>query len=187
MDDGSHDRQPLVADGVTVRPEAAWVASLRYFLPTGDLVERLSELLGGPLPGPLRTVHREVGNAGQLMLAWRRPSETLLLASDAAYGEQLMHRAAGCVDGCLVDQSGGLIVLTIAGPRACDLLVRLGSSAALPAVGDALTGRLADVTVTVIRVVTDEWVLIVERVYAAHLWAWIRETLVDFQPARLLR
>jgi hypothetical protein len=50
----------------------------------------------------------------------------------------------------------------------------------MPAVGEALTSRLAELTVTALRVQEQEIVLLVDRLYADHLLAWIRETIADF-------
>src|SRR6266852_7555924 len=69
------------------------VASLRYFDPAGPFAAEVGEVLGGPIPLPLRA-HRRLlvgtgdfagasaagaGTAGsELVVAWRSPTETLL-------------------------------------------------------------------------------------------------------------
>jgi len=46
--------------------------------------------------------------------------------------------------------------------------------------GEARRSRLADVPVLALAVRAGETLLVVDRGYAAHLMAWIRETLLDF-------
>ena len=47
----------------------------------------------------------------------------------------------------MVVQTGGIRVLRVAGPRAHELLLRLGSATAIPALGEACSGRLAELQV----------------------------------------
>jgi hypothetical protein len=46
-------------------------------------------------------------------------------------------------------------------------------------VGEALTSRLAELAVLALCVRAGEILLLVDRVYADHLWAWIRESAAD--------
>jgi sarcosine oxidase gamma subunit len=92
----------------------------------------------------------------------------------------LATRLAGATDAYVVDQSGGIWVLRLTGSRVTDVLVRLGSTTAIPAVGQALTSRLAEITVTAVCVREGEILLLVDRFYADHLLGWIRETIADF-------
>jgi sarcosine oxidase gamma subunit len=169
------------------------VASLRYFDPTGPFAAEVSEVLGGSLPEPLRAHRRVLDTAGdganaegassagsELVLAWRSPTETLFVTADAGCLSRVDRFAANRSDGCLVDQTGGILTLVVAGDRAPDLLTRLGSIDAVPALGEARTGRLAELSVMSLCTRPGEILLLVERVYVRHLFGWIRETITDF-------
>jgi sarcosine oxidase gamma subunit len=157
------------------------VASLRYFDAADRFLAKVREFLGGPMPAPLRALRAEASLSGaRFILLWRSPTETLLLSSDPAALAELDARVASEVDGCMVVQTGGIRVLSVAGPKARDLLLRLGSESALPAVGEARTGRLAELQVLTACVQAGEYLLLVERVYANHLLDWIRATVADF-------
>ena len=156
------------------------VASLRYFDRAGRFGGVLEQALGQPLPPPQRaTLAAAAGDAAASVLAWRSPTETLLLCSGAAALAELGQRLAGAVDGCMVDQTGGICVLRVQGGRAGELLQRLGAMSAIPGLGEARGGRLAEVHVLTVCVQRAEYLLFVERVYAAHLIEWIRLTLAD--------
>jgi sarcosine oxidase gamma subunit len=157
------------------------VASLRYFDTADRFVATLREFLGGPIPAPLCALRAEAPPSGaRFILLWRSPTETLLLSYDPAGLAELDERLASEVDGCLVVQTGGIRVLRVAGPKARDLLLRLGSATAIPAVGEAHAGRLAELQVLTACVQAGEYLLLVERVYADHLLGWIRATAADF-------
>ena len=64
-------------------------------------------------------------------------------------------------------------------PRARSAL-RLGSTDAIPALGEARTSRLAELSVMSLCTRPGEILLLVERVYVRHLIGWIRETVADF-------
>jgi hypothetical protein len=174
------------AAGLSVRlDETLRIASLRYFDLAGTFVAALGSALGGPMPEPLRAVLRTMAGAGteaadELVLAWRSPTETLLLSHDALRFTSIAKQAADCADGCMVDQTNGVGAYTVTGARAPDLLVRLGSTAAIPALGEARSSRLAELTVTSICVRPGEILLLVERVYGRHLMGWIAATAGDF-------
>jgi sarcosine oxidase gamma subunit len=169
------------------------VASLRYFDPAGPFAAEVGEVLGGPLPEPLRAYRRVLVTTGdgasaegassagpELVLAWRSPTETLLVTADAGWLAAVGGFAAARSDGCLVDQTGGTLTLVVAGARAPDLLSRLGSTDAIPALGEARTSRLAELSVMSLHTRPGEILLLVERVYVRHLFGWIRETIADF-------
>ena len=80
----------------------------------------------------------------------------------------------------MVDQTGGILTLVVAGARAPDLLTRLGSTDAVPALGEARTSRMAELSVMSLCTRPGEILLLVERVYVRHLFGWIRETIADF-------
>jgi sarcosine oxidase gamma subunit len=174
--------------GLSVRVQRqVEVASLRYFDTADRFVAVLREFLGTPLPAPLGALRApgtpriEAGSSGaRFILLWRSPTETLLLSYDPAALAELDDRVASEVDGCMVVQTGGIRVLRVAGPKARDLLLRLGSTAAIPALGEARTGRLAELQVLTACVQAGEYLLLVERVYANHLLEWVRATVADF-------
>jgi sarcosine oxidase gamma subunit len=127
---------------------------------------------------------KRVGNRVEAMtlLAWRSPTETLVLCPAGSPGvlDAVAAALAGATDACLVDQSGGIWVLRLRGPRVADLLRRLGSTTAVPDLGECRIGRLAEITVASLSVREGEVLLLVERLYADHLLDWIRETIADF-------
>jgi sarcosine oxidase gamma subunit len=170
----------LSADGLTLRwDHGLAIASLRYFDPAGSFAVEVGEVLGGPIPLPLRA-HRRLLVTSELVLAWRSPTETLLLTADPSCVATVGGFAATRSDGCLVDQTGGILSLVLSGARAPDLLSRLGSTDSIPALGDARTSRLAELSVMSLCTRPAEILLLVERVYVRHLVGWIRETVADF-------
>jgi sarcosine oxidase gamma subunit len=172
------------------------VGALRYFDPAGLFAAEVSEVLGCSLPEPLRAHRRVLATAGEsagtsaedaatagsdLVLAWRSPTETLLVTADAGCLVVVDRFAANRSDGCLVDQTGGILTLVVAGAGAPDLLLHLGSTDAVPALGEARTSRLAELSVTSLCTRPGEILLLMERVYVRHLIGWIRETVADFK------
>jgi sarcosine oxidase gamma subunit len=166
----------LSAPGITAQFAGTPVAaSLRYFTASGEFAAALARDAGTPLPAP----GAAVGSAG-LVLAWRTPTETLCLARDAARLGELRAALAPAGDGCLVELTGGLSLVSLAGARIGDLLCRIGSSDSLPRPGEARRSRMADVPVLALCLTPGEVELLVERAFAPHLLGWIRETLLDF-------
>jgi hypothetical protein len=74
-------------------------------------------------------------------------------------------------------------VWRITGARIADLLTRLGATSTIPVLGEARTSRLAELTVMALCVQDGEVMLLVDRVYATHLRAWMAEIIADLQPA----
>jgi heterotetrameric sarcosine oxidase gamma subunit len=172
---------PIEGAGLAVRVEEGMqVATLRYFDAGGAFAATVREATGVALPRPLEAVESA---DGQLTLAWRSPTETLLLTPSAERLAQLEARLASVPDGCLVDLSGGLKVLRLLGERIAELLCRLGGTASVPRPGEARRSRLADVPVVALSARPGETLLLVDRAYAEHLMGWIRETLLDFVDA----
>jgi sarcosine oxidase gamma subunit len=173
--------EPIAAPGValTAAPEFH-IAALRYFDAEG-FAAALKPVIGGPLPQPLRAVCYPVAAVPSgLLLAWRSPTECWLLTSDAtAFASILNYGARVAAAGCLVDQTGGFTVWRLAGTRVRAVLERVGSSASMPAPGEARSSRLAELPVTVLRVEEGGVLLLVERVYAEHWLGWMRETMAD--------
>jgi sarcosine oxidase gamma subunit len=180
----------LTVDGI----RGMHVASLRYFNPAGNFAGAVRERMGSALPQPLRAdsatlgstavgsttlVSTTQGGDSKFILAWRSPTETLLLSADADAFAHLKESLASEPDGCMVDQTGGLCAVRVSGGRTGDMLLRLGSGASIPAVGEARSSRLADLQVMTLCVQPGTLILLVERVYLAHLLGWMRTTAAD--------
>ena len=159
--------------------ETLQAGTLRYFAGDGAFAAAVREASGVALPEVLRATS---ARGGELILAWRSPTETLLLAGEPALSE-LEARVAQAADGCLVNLTGGLKVLRVTGEGIADLLCRLGGTGSIPQPGEARRSRMADVPVLVLSVRPGEALLLVDRAYAEHLMGWIRETLLDFAGA----
>jgi sarcosine oxidase gamma subunit len=182
---GAIEVNGLTVDGI----RGMQVASLRYFDPAGNFAGVAKELIGRALPQPLRADSATLSSATlgsttlggdvKFILAWRSPTETLLLSADRGAFAHLKDSLASVPDGCLVDQTGGLCAVRVSGSRAGDMLLRLGSSASIPAVGEARSSRLADLQVLTLCVQPDTLILLVERVYLAHLLGWMSTTVAD--------
>ena len=158
------------------------IASMRYFDRTGGFAAAVFEAVGRPLPEPRRVIEvRHSAGDGSVMLAWRSPTETTLLCQSRIAFAELEQHLAGKADGCMVDQTGGVSVIRMRGPRARELLLRLGASTAIPSLGEALSSRCAEVHVLTACIEEGEFLSLVERVYAAHLLEWIRVTAGDFR------
>jgi sarcosine oxidase gamma subunit len=170
----------ILARDLAVRPiPALEVASLRYFDSREAPPAAVIEASGGPLPGPLQAV-RHQGARGQLVLAWRTPTETLVIAETPQVLEPLAHAVADAPGwGCLVTQTGGFRAWQVSGKRTGDLIVRVGSLASMPAMGEARTSRMAELPILSVRVSEDAVMLLVERVHEEHLLGWISETAAD--------
>jgi sarcosine oxidase gamma subunit len=181
MDNSPHTFKSLDIEGLSVGIEPAdRIASLRYFDSTGSFAAAVHEALGQSLAEPLRAIEVEHSAGGlHFILAWRSPTENILLCRDPVLFHGL-ERMLAAEDGCMVDQSGGIRVLRVGGARARELLLRLGASSALPEPGEARTGRLADLPVLTVGERAGGYLLLVERVYANHLFEWIHATAADF-------
>jgi len=179
---GGPPANEIEVNGLSVSVERGLlVASLRYFDRTGSFAAAVRDALGRPLPECLRAIRFDAAaNAAQFLLAWRSPTETLLLCQSHAAFFELEQRLAAAADGCMVNQTGGVSVIQVQGPGAGDLLPRLGASTAIPGLGEALSGRMAEVQVLTACVQEGEFLLLIERAYARHLLEWIGATASDF-------
>lgn len=175
----------LTVEGI----RAMQVASLRYFDAAGSFADAVKERIGRALPQPLRAdsaafdsttfVPMTPGGDAKFILAWRSPTETLLLSADRGAFAHLEESLASVPDGCMVDQTGGLCAVRMSGSRAGDMLLRLGSNASIPALGEARSSRLADLQVLTVCVQPGTLILLVERVYLPHLVGWMSTTAAD--------
>jgi Sarcosine oxidase, gamma subunit family len=156
------------------------VASLRYFDCDGEFARTVCQLVGAPLPKTCCATLASKNPGGTwAMLAWRSPTETLLLCDDAAMIQQLGVAVATLEDGCVVDQTGGACVLRARSAGFEDLLSRMAGQGTRPSLGKAKGCRLADVPMVVVQVERDEILLIVDRMYVEHIMAWIRISVVE--------
>jgi heterotetrameric sarcosine oxidase gamma subunit len=183
--DKSPDTAPAVeSHGLRVTVLRGLAASLRYFDHMGRFAETVRETVGMSLPPPLRAATRSTAGSGaEFILAWRSPTETLLLCTDhdQPVFADLQQRLATAVGGSMVDQTGGIRGYRIQGQRSLDLMQRMGATTAIPAMGEARGGRLAEVQVLTVCIAAGEFLLLTERVYADHLVEWMRATVADFK------
>lgn len=169
------------ASGIAVEVVAPLhVATLRYFEPAGPFAAAVAHIMETPLPPPLTAVAKD---AAGVILAWLRPTETLLLCETEAALADLRQRLAQVPGGHMVDLSGGVRVLRLHGARVGELLDRLGSTAVALPLNGARRGRLADVPVLALSVRAGEVLLVVDRACAGHLSGWIDATLADLAMA----
>lgn len=173
--------EPIQAAGLRVEFEARLqVASVRHFEANGAFAQLLRDMTGVRLPDRLRAVSSTADRRPDaVILAWRSPTETVMICSAPASIDKIQVAAATMTDGCIVDQRGGAMVFSADGARVSDLFARLGGLGACPALGESLRTRLAEVAVLAVKVRPEETLLIVERSYAPHLMAAIRVTAAD--------
>lgn len=168
--------------GLEVEAVPLHAATLRYFEPGGPFAAAVAAVTGTALPAPLTATmlpdNAAVG-AG-VVLAWLRPTETLVLSEQAAPLAEFKERLADAASGCIVELTGGLKAFRVRGARAADLLSRLGNTALALRLGDARRGRLADVPVLALSLQAEDVLLVLDRAYAGHLRGWIEATLADW-------
>jgi hypothetical protein len=178
MADATGAIERLEGGGLSVHlDDAMQTAALRYFAGDGAFAAAVRELTGLALPKVLQAACTA---DGQLLVAWRSPTETLCFTGSAARLSDLEAKLTGVADGCLVNLSGGLQVLRVTGDRIPDLLCRLGGTASVPRCGEARRSRMADVPVLALCVRAGETLLVVDRAYTQHLMGGVTETLLDF-------
>jgi sarcosine oxidase gamma subunit len=185
MDDAHNPYVDIQADGVDARLDRrARVAALRYLDKEGDFARQCQNVIGIALPEPLQALSVPGAPLGQeCILAWRNPTQTLLLLSDASAYATLLSELKPTADGCCVDQSGGLWVLRAKGARVQELLLRMGSSAAVPPVGQAHVSRIAELPVMTLLVKPGEFLMLIDRAYAEHLINWTQVIVREFGVA----
>lgn len=174
---------PVEAPGMRVWvAQAMHVASLRYFDLNGAFVRAVDGALGTPLPGvQCATQVRPTDGVNPAILAWRSPTETVLLSADDAPLAALLTHTAAVNDGCVVNQTDGMTVLRAGGEGIADLFARMGGQGVLPNAGETRRSRLANVPVQAMQGHPGEVLLLIERVYAAHVLGWIR-AVIDRGP-----
>ena len=172
---------PIEGPGVTVELQPRFhAASLRYFELDGAFAGIVRRVTGLNLPTSLGATHG-TGAAEQsvTLLAWRSPSETTLLTTDAELLDALQTAAAALSDGCVVDQRGGLLVLRVRGNAVPELVAKQAGHGAMPAIGESRRTRFANVALLLVKVRAEETLFIVDRIYAPHAMAAIRVSAAD--------
>src|ERR1700728_4171735 len=160
--------------------ETFYVGSLRHFESQGQFVHSVQTALITTLPTTLKaTVGVADSSESLVALAWRSSTETLLLTDSESCFEQIAELSESGQDGCFVDQTHGLCVLRAGGEQLPDLFSRLGGNDLIPLLGDSKRGRLADVSVLVLKVQQKEILFVVDRTYVEHLVDWVQETVTD--------
>jgi hypothetical protein len=155
------------------------IASLRYFTRKGAFARVVSAVTGLNVPNESCAAHADDANQAVTLLAWRSATETTLVTRAAGLVDALQTSAARLDDGCVIDQTGGLLVLRAHGPAVMDLVARKAGHGAMPASGQSRRVRFAEVAVLIVKVRADEVLLIVDRIYAPHLMASIRASAAD--------
>ena len=114
----------LEAAGLSISLERALsAASLRYLDPAGEYARAAERVLGVKLPAALEAVTTSsTAVRAECILAWRSPTETLLLSTQAAGFGQIAAQLIDAADGCTVDQTGALWAVRVlpAAPRPAD-------------------------------------------------------------------
>jgi heterotetrameric sarcosine oxidase gamma subunit len=159
-------------------------ASLRYFERDGAFAQMVHDVTGLDIPRDRGAAHRaDVAKQITTILAWRSPSETMLLTTELKLLDSLQTAAAELNDGCVVDQCGGILVFRARGAELANLVAKTAGHGAMPAIGESRRTRLADVAVLLVKIQADESLFVVDRIYAPHVMASIRATAADLDAA----
>lgn len=153
--------------------------SLRYMGVDAQFVEHVQSALGCSLPETLQArslLAPEAGYRG--VLAWRRPTETLLLAET----HETIHRYGGIPatdDGYVLDLTGGFTLFSCEGSQIAQMFARLGGPGTFPSPGEAKPGRLAEVPALALSLQGGQCHILVERHFGPHMDAWIRRAVAN--------
>jgi sarcosine oxidase gamma subunit len=163
--------------------ESVHVVSLRYFDRSSAFSRATTRLIGVSLP---EVCHATGGtsNFGETILAWRSPTETVLLCDQASSIEQLQTEAERHSDGCMVNLTGGTSVLRLSGEAVPQLFSRMGGQGAYPEVGEARRSRLADLAVFTLQVHAGDVLVLVDLMYCEHLLNWLRAAAGELSTTR---
>jgi heterotetrameric sarcosine oxidase gamma subunit len=156
-----------------------YLGALRYFDAAGAFVADIESLLRTKLPKVTQASITDASDQSAALLAWRSPTETLVITASAAGFDAISRLCAVTAGGCFVDQSHGHSVLSATGCYVPTLIARLGDANLMPSLGESKRGRLADLPVLALKVHASETLLLVDRAYQAHLVQWIRATALD--------
>jgi heterotetrameric sarcosine oxidase gamma subunit len=159
-------------------------ASLRYFERDGAFAQMVHDVTGLGVPRDRGAAHSaDVAKQIITILAWRSPSETMLLTTELNLLRSLQTAAAALNDGCVVDQCGGVLVFRARGAEVANLVAKTAGHGAMPAIGESRRTRLADVAVLLIKIQAEESLLVIDRIYAPHVIASIRASAADLDVA----
>lgn len=170
----------IEAPGITVVADAAMsVASLRYFMPSGAFVAVVRRHLGVDLPLDSNSI--AITDRPATLLAWRRPGECLLISPDCGIVDELVAASGGFSDGRAINLTHGTCVLRIGGCRSAELFSRVGCHGSMPPPESARATRVAELHVMLIRALSDDILLLIDRLYVEHLMRWIRASIADLE------
>jgi hypothetical protein len=157
--------------------ESAALLSLRYMGIDAQFVEHMQAALGCSLPETLQAQSILLPETGhRAVLAWRRPSETLLLAETHEIVDRFAEIAA-TDDGYVLDLTGGFTLFSCEGALTAQMCARLGGPDNFPQPGEAKPGRLAEVPALALSLQDEQCQILVERHFGPHMDAWIRHAI----------
>jgi sarcosine oxidase gamma subunit len=156
------------------------LAALRYFQSSGIFALRAADAIGVQIPSDLKcNASTDGGDDRAAILAWRSPTETILLCASTAAFANIERLCPSLEDGCFIDQTGAMSVIRVGGAGLEEFFSRLGNSVAFPKPGESTRSLLADVPVLSVRVEEGEILFIVDRYFGEHLMSWIRKSAAD--------
>ncbi len=155
------------AEGIArlVRLAPPGMVAIRADLANQALAERLSAVLGQPLPGLRQAVGR---------LFWMAPDELLLLCADGAAEAMRLSEALEGWHATVADVSGMRVVFGLKGVGARDVLAKLCpvDFATVP-VGGVRRTRAAQIAALLWRQNEDDWRIFTLRSVADYAWTLI--------------
>jgi hypothetical protein len=149
--------------------------SLRYFDANGAFAWGAGEIFGRRLPDPLEAW--EITEP-PVRIAWRSPTETLLLGQSAEFFGAF-DGLASSPDGCVVDMTGAFSLIRCSGTQVGEVIARLGGPGILPGRGQARRGRFAELPALALCVRNGEYEILIEHDYADHLTRWIGQAVAN--------
>jgi heterotetrameric sarcosine oxidase gamma subunit len=177
--DTKQSLERIESPGITVVSDAAMtVASLRYFVADGGFAAAVRRHLGVDLPIDPNSI--AIADRPTTLLAWRRPGECLLISPEFGLADELVTTSGGLSDGRAINLTDGTCVLRIGGHRSAELLSRMSCHGSIPLADSARATRVAELPVVLIRALSDEVLLLIDRLYVEHLMQWIRASIADF-------
>lgn len=168
--------------------EQPFLSQLTLRVTDADTAAAVGEELGAPLPSVPCTFTSGAGGHGAVEVLWMGPDEYLVLAPPGVatgLDSALRRRIAGA-RGAVVDVSAQRTTLTLAGPRARDLLahgcaIDLHPSAAPTGTCVQTLLARAGVVLLVRDADRDELALLVRSSFAEYLAAWLIDAAVEYR------
>lgn len=179
MADTKQSLERVEGPEITVADAAMTVASLRYFMPNGAFATAVRRHLGVGLPIDSNSI--AITGRPTTLLVWRRPGECLLISPESGIFDELVTASGGLSDGRAIDLTDGTCVLRIGGRRSAELLSRISCHGSIPPAGSARATLVAELPVVLISALSDDILLLIDRLYVEHLMRWIRVSIADFE------